>query len=66
MACREMHDEEGFTRDDIVNFHNTHVWVDNNPPTSPRHQNIMIDFPSMSGWAPQAVNTYDQLSYLTD
>jgi hypothetical protein len=30
----------GFTRDGIVNFHNTHVWVDDNPHTivTSRHQ----------------------------
>jgi hypothetical protein len=27
-------DEVGFTRDGIVNFHNIHVWVDNNLHTS--------------------------------
>jgi hypothetical protein len=27
-------DEAGFTRDGIVNFHNTHVWVDDNPHTT--------------------------------
>jgi hypothetical protein len=43
-------DEAGFTRDGIVNFHNTHVWVDDNPHTTvaSRHQhqfsiNIWVD-----------------------
>jgi hypothetical protein len=27
-------DEAGFTRDGVVNFHNTHFWVDNNPHTT--------------------------------
>jgi hypothetical protein len=33
-------DKAGFTRDGIVNFHNTHVWVDDNPHTTvaSRHQ----------------------------
>jgi hypothetical protein len=32
-------DEAGLTRDDIVNFHNTHAWMDDNPHTtmSSRH-----------------------------
>jgi hypothetical protein len=33
-------DEAGFTRGGIVNFHNIHVWVDDNPHTTvaARHQ----------------------------
>jgi hypothetical protein len=27
-------DVAGFTRDDILNFHNAHVWVDNNLHTT--------------------------------
>jgi hypothetical protein len=27
-------DEAGFTRDGIVNFHNTHIWVDDNSHTT--------------------------------
>jgi hypothetical protein len=33
-------DEAGFTRDSVVNFHNTHIWLDDNPHISvaSRHQ----------------------------
>jgi hypothetical protein len=43
-------DEAGFTRDGIVNFIiPMSGWM--TVPTPPWHQDINIDFPSMSGWA---------------
>jgi hypothetical protein len=43
-------DEVGFTRGGIVNFRNTHAWVDDNPYTTvaSRHQH---QFSIMSKWA---------------
>jgi hypothetical protein len=43
-------DEVGFKRDSVVNFHNTHVWVDDNPHTTVASRN-QLGFSSMSGWA---------------
>jgi hypothetical protein len=42
--------EAVFTREGIVNFHNTHVIVAGNLHVAVA-QDITIDFPSMSGWA---------------
>jgi hypothetical protein len=49
-------EEAGFTWGSIVNFHNTHVWVDKNPPLL-WHQDFNIDFLSMSGWESYVINS---------